>query len=148
MPDDPAQTTPDSPRAGGYRRVAQSSWPAILALLLLAALLVGTVVMFYASRTRDEPWRIDYPGVTWVMGEDAATPEGKRYLQAEVRFEQDVVSAYDLQDFLAELVDHSKDTYAYYHIKVVNNKGVHVLDGVADRSGKYSITPSDHYEGQ
>ena len=148
MPDDPAAEAPGAAPPPRFRRMAQPSWPALAAVLLLVALLVGVVVMFYRSQTGDEPWRIDYPGVTWVMGHDAATQEGKRFLQAEVRFDRDVVSAYDLNDFLAELVDHSKDTYAYYHIKVVNRKGVHVLDAVADHSGKHSISTTEHYEAQ
>ena len=131
-----------------FRRAPGSRWALVLALLLLAALLIGSVVSFIYSRTGDEPWRIDYPGVTWIHGEDAYTPEAKRYLQAEVRFEQEVVSAHDVKLFLAALVEHSRESYDYYHIKVVNNKSVHVLDAVADSSGLHSISVTEHYQDQ
>jgi len=148
MPEDRDQTGSLPAAIERFRRTPGSHWALVLALLLLAALLIGSVVSFIYSRTGEEPWRINYPGVTWIYGEDAYTPEAKRYLQAEVRFEQKVVSAHDVKLFLAALVEHSKDTYDYYHLKVVNSKNVHVLDAVASSSGVHSISVTKHYPDQ
>ena len=118
-------------------------------MCLLAAIIVGAVVSLGGSLTRDEPWRIDYPGITWVPpGRDSHTPEGKRYLQANVCFHQEVVSAHDLKLFLAELLRQTEDVYDYYHIRALNSKKVHVLDGVADKTGLHSISITKRYPDQ
>ena len=143
---DEADVVPSVPDR--LRRTPRTRGPLLVALFLLTALALGSVLSLLRSRTGHEPWRIDYPGVTWTRGYDAGTKEGKRYLQAEVRFDQEVVSAHDLKMFLAALINHSKDTYDYYHIKVLNKRGVHVLDAVADSSGLHSISITKHYPDQ
>ncbi len=148
MPEDLTEKDSLPAAASRFRRARQSRWPLVFVLLLLAAIVVGSVVSLVRSRTGREPWRVDYPGVTWIRGYDANTAEGKRYLQAEVRFEQEIVSAHDVKLFLAALVEHSKGTYEYYHIKVLNGKNVHVLDAVADSSGRHSISITKHYQDQ
>ena len=148
MSEDRDETGSLPPAMSRVRRVRRSRWPLLVALLLLLALLAGSVVSLIRSRTGHEPWRIDYPGVTWTRGTDAGTKEGKRYLQAEVRFDQEIVSANDLEMFLAEVVTQTRDTYYYYHIKALNKRGVHVLDAVADRTGLHSISIPERYSDQ
>jgi hypothetical protein len=148
MSEDSTDTIPTSSATARKRFPKHSVWPAVIAITLLAVAILGSLYTFFRTVKWCEPWRINYPGVSWVRGEDAVTREGKRYLQAEVRFDQDVVSADDLKTFLAELVKQTRTTYEYYHIRVLNKKNVHVLDAVADKSGQHSITPAPGYYDQ
>jgi len=148
MSEDTTDTIPTSSLTARKRFPKRSVWPAVIGFSLTALVIFGILYTFFRTMKWDTPWRIDYPGVEWVRGTDAVMREGKRYLQAEVRFDRDVVSADDLKMFLAELVKQTKTTYEYYHIRAVNRKNVHVLDAVADKSGVHSITPTPAYYEQ
>lgn len=148
MPEEPAEPVIAPSALARAKRPRQSRWPLIIVLGLLAALIAGSVLTVIRPRTGDEPWRIDYPGVTWVQGVDSATAEGKRYIQGKVRFDQEVVGAYNVKDFLTKLVNATRGTYDYYHIMVVNRNNAHVLDAVADKSGLHSISITRRYEDQ
>ncbi len=129
-------------------RKRQSLMPVFLVIGLTLALIGGSAYLMSRQRLSTAPWRIAYPGIEWVRGQDSNTKEGKRFLQAEVRFDQDVLSAADFEPFLGELVKHTKNVYFYYHIRAQNKRGQHVLDGVADQTGRFTITPGPEYEEQ
>ncbi len=148
MDETPMEPLPAPKPLDRIRLPRQSPWPVVIAVGMIVVLVAGVVYLFVKKPARDEPWRIDYPGVAFTSGEDHHVKEGKRYLQAEVKFDQDVVSAADFQNFLAQLVRQTKDTYVYYHIRARNRRGQHVMDGVADRNGQFSLTPGPEYESQ
>lgn len=148
MPEDSRGTEPLPSAAPRVRRASQSPWPIVVALVLLAGLAGGIVYTLVGRPSNDEPWQIEFPGVTWLDGRDAFTEEGSRYIQAKVRFDLEVVSAPDLAEFAAALLRHSSETYVYYHIMVLNAGNVHVLDLVAHRDGRYGVTETPAYYDQ
>ena len=130
MPEQANQGRPlPEPLERMMRRKA-SPWPLIISLGFLLMLVAGGVFLLFQKTTWDEPWRIPYPGVTWLRGTDSNLKEGKRYLQAEVRFDVEVLSGAEFETFLAALVSKTKATYVYYHIRAQNKRGQYVLDGV------------------
>ena len=129
MSEPPTEQQPAVSPLDRIPRRRESPWPIVITLVLLAFLVVGGVMQFF-HKGQKAPWQIDYPGVTWVRGEDSNLKEGKRYLQAEVRFDVDVLSGAEFETFLAALVSKTKATYVYYHIRGQNARGQHVIDGV------------------
>jgi len=130
-----------------FRQSRQSVWPLTIGAVLLILLAVAAVMSLLTDKKLEEPWRIGYPGITVLGGEDEYY-EGQRRLRIAVRFEKDVVSAQDVETYLAELVNKTGHVYAYYHVKILNRRLVHVLDAVTDRHGTHSLTPTADYHRQ
>lgn len=140
----------DLPEPAPYRRrTTQSRWPLVFVLLLVAIAAVGVTISFLTEKDRDEPWRIDYPGIKWVAGDDSYTSDtGKRYLNAIVQFDTDVLSAAQFKDFLAELLRRTDRVYDFFHIKGCNRRKQYVIHGTVRADGTHSIETTSLYEKQ
>jgi hypothetical protein len=131
----------------GLRRRSRrtSRVPLVVGAVILTTLVVSATWVLMRPVEIDEPWRIDYPGLTVLPGGEDYLSEGKRFLMLIVRFDKPVVSADDARHYIAALVRETRTVYHYYLVKVLNANDVHVLDVVADRHERHSIFATERY---
>ena len=140
----------DLPGPAPYRRrTNKSNWALLIVLGFVVIAVVGVTISLLTNEDRDEPWRIDYPGVKWVAGDTSHTPHtGKPYLRAIVQFDTDVLSAAQFKDFLAELLRQTPGVYELYFIKGWNRREQYVIHGTVREDGTHSIETTPLYEEQ
>jgi hypothetical protein len=119
----------------------------VFVLILVSALLMWHVFFPYKPPPVVAP--IQYPGVKWISVDSYYTEKKNRVLDVAVQFPEPVVAVPDVQTFMGELIDKTKDRYTYYRVKAVNSKGVVVLEGWSDNTGdNYKVSPTYNYSNQ
>jgi hypothetical protein len=127
-------------------RRKESPWLMIVGIAFLVLMVGAGLWMFLAKPSADRPYDIKYPGVTWMYGDDSSLKEGKRYLQAAVRFDLEVLSADEFDRFLDTLVSKTDKTYVFYHIRGFNSRGQHIIDGVVGPDSRSTFYGPDYNE--